>query len=781
MIQINRANLLDLLESVDSNYVLTDSAGVICAISKKIESEFGISGSQQIGSPIRNLFIHPENAVTDLLDSSTLSPGEYIEITDILLKTGQEKGDYVNIGVKNLTHVESIEGYLLSFSQSSESITLDSAPEIDPLFAVQVIRHIGEGLAVTDPDENFIYVNPTLEQMIGFTSEELIGLNSKDVVYEYHHPHVDNALETRKAKEKSIYEIHLKSKSGKPVEVRITSVSLWKEEEFIGSIAIIRDITELNKKAAALRKALVKTEEAKKEKERFLASMSHEIRTPLTGMLGLTQLILQTDIDEEQRNYLESIEISAKNLTKILNDLLHFSELDFDSVRIVQKPFQIVKMVNQLCNTFNRKAAEKQIDYHVNVDHSIPEKVVGDEERYLQVVMQILANAFTFTDQGEIKVFVLEVERDDEQIFINTVIDDTGVGIPEDIRKSLFKSFSKASRNTMSKHGGTGLGLAIVKKLIDLMGGKISVVDKSGNGTVISFTIPFGLVTRLEKTTGTDESAAENRDKNDLSGRKILVADDHPINQKLLIGMLEKSGVNVLKASDGHEVIEVCQENPDIDLILMDVHMPGMNGLEATRKIRDEFVPNLSEVPILAVTASVMSSDIDAIREAGMNDFISKPFTIGELKERITGYLTKSNLIAEKHETSKPETDDSSELLIDFVTLRDMTNNDEDIMLELIELFLEHTPIHLRKMENALEEKKWYEVGVIAHTLKPTYMYMEMPEAHRLSLELEECKEESFEANEEKIAKLVDKLVQVTEDAYHKIEKSAMQYRFRNG
>ncbi len=779
MMQINRTNLLEILESVGTVFILTDSSGVICDVSSRIELELGLPENEVIGLSVQNLF-HRSDKARDIIKLTDIAPGKYHEYPDVLFQTGEGKATKVSIGVKNLTDIKGINGFLVSVGQKANSISLDSVSEIDPFFAVKIIKHIGEGLAVTDRDENFIYVNPTLEQMIGFTSDELLGRNSKDFVYEYHHSHVDHALEIRKTKEKSIYEIHLKSKSGKPVEVRITSVSLWKEEEFTGSIAIIRDITELNKKAASLRKALVKTEEAKKEKEKFLASMSHEIRTPLTGILGLAQLLLQTDVDEEQQNYLESIEISAKNLTKILNDLLHFSELDFDKIKIVHKPFHIDKMVNQLCNTFTRKAAEQNIEYHVNIDKNIPEKVLGDEERYLQVVMQILANAFTFTEEGEISVSLYEEERDDEQIIINTVIDDTGEGIPEDIRNSLFKSFSKASRNTMTKHGGTGLGLAIVKKLIDLMDGKISVTDKSGHGTIISFTIPFGVITESDSEINPYESDREGDRENITAGRKILVADDHPINQKLLVGMLEKTGFQVLKASDGYEVIKLFQENPDTDLILMDVHMPGLNGLEATRRIRSEFNTKQAAVPIIAVTASVMSSDVEAIRKAGMNDHISKPFTVGELKERISEYLVESGNPTETAEFSEQESGEASAELIDFETLRDMTNNDIEIMLELIELFLEHTPVHLKKMYTALEEKNWHDVGVIAHTLKPTYMYMEMPEAHKITLELEECKEEGFEADETIIHRQVDQLKRMSDDAYHVIRRSADQLKLRN-
>jgi PAS domain S-box-containing protein len=779
--QISRRKLLDLVQCAGTTLLIVNRTGKICEISSRSESEPGISLYEFLGSSIQTLFTHPGNSASDAILSSDLEPDEYREYPYELLNTGSDKLMRVKVGIKNLTEVTEINGYLLSISEDPESITMDTAPEIDPMFAVQVIRHIGEGLAVTDRYENFIYVNPTLEQMIGYTGEELVGKNSKDLVYEYHHSHVDNALETRKAKEKSVYEIHLKSKSGKPVEVRITSVSLWKGDEFIGSIAIIRDITELNKKAAALRKALVKAEEAKKEKEKFLASMSHEIRTPLTGMLGLTQLLLQTDINDEQQNYLESIEISAKNLTKILNDILHFSELDFDSIRIVRKPFDIVKMANQLCNTFKRKAAEKHIEYHLNTDESIPGKVWGDEERYLQILMQILANAFTFTDKGEITVSVFEEERDREQIYINTVIDDTGEGIPEEIRNSLFKSFSKASRNTMTKHGGVGLGLAIVKKLIDLMDGNISVTDKSGQGTVISFTIPFGLGNGTERETKDTERSADSNGDAKLSGRKILVADDHPINQKLLIGMLKKTGVNVLKASDGHEVLEVIRTNPDTDLILMDVHMPGMNGLEATRKIRSEFDSEISGVPILAVTASVMSSDLEAIREAGMDDFISKPFTVGELIERISEYLSGPKKVAEADVKPTLNESEVTDKDIDFATLRDMTNNDEMIMLELVELFLEHTPVHLKKMKAALNDNNWHDVGVIAHTLKPTYMYMEMPEAHKITLELESCKEEGFEPDEEKVIMMVQELEQMSKEAYDNIERSAEKFRQTNG
>lgn len=651
----------------------------------------------------------------------------------------------------------------------------ESKHELDPEYARHVFKYINDGLALTDDEGLVVYINPALEQITGYTFAELAGRKLSYLVHQKFHKVTDRAFKKINEKNSAVYEIRLNNKNGKTTDVCVRMAAVRKSEVYKGAAIIIRDITDSRDEKGELKKALSDATTAKNEREKFLASMSHEVRTPMTGILGMTQMLLKTNLDIEQRDYLESIEISARSLTKILNDILDYSTLDVEKTPLNQKIFRLEKSVVQICNNFMIRAGEKGIDLSVHVDDSLPNEVFGDEGRYLQVLMQVLANACKFTEEGFVKVSVSGEPGDGNTIEVKTTVEDTGEGIPEEIRNNLFESFSKASRNTMSIHGGTGLGLAIVKKLVNLMGGSIEVAGRKGEGTIITMIIPFGLKSAVDGTAESGENGTGSNQKL-LEGRTILVVDDHPINQKLLVSMLNKSGVEVLTADSGDKALDVYRDHPEVDLILMDIHMPGMDGLEATKKIRSDFGNEQSDVAILAVTASVMSSDVDKINEAGMDDFIAKPFTLIELTDKIVEYMSinkQKNSKAGIQKSDKKKTDK----VVDFQSLHEMTSGDQAVMLEMMELFLDQTPPLVDNLESAFEKSDWRSMAETAHKMKPTFTYMGIDEAFEISIELEKYREVKKVKKTEPVAKLINRLTAITSEAYKEIELASANIR----
>jgi len=724
----------------------------------------------EAGIPFRGI-IHPEDrSLISFETDEFVQPDRMLHLKKIRVTDGESGWKKANLSIEPIEFKEGGSGYIAVLYPVETKQSLPEAKELGHGFAMQVLAQMGEGLALSDKDENFLYVNNALLEMTGYTEEELIGEHSNILVKEYHYDESARAFELRKKEKKSVYEIHLKKKNGGYIDTLITSVGFWLGDNFQGSIAIIRDITNAKKIEAELREALEKAEEASREKQKFLASMSHEIRTPMSGVLGMAQLLANTSLDKEQAEYLEAIEQSARSLTNLLNDLLAFSELESEKIELITAPFDIKKTLNNLSRTFDLRAEKKQIQFSLELDESLPEKITGDRDRYLQVLMQILANAFKFTERGSVTLRVSKRTEVNGRVWIKAEVKDTGIGMPDKLLHSIFEGFSKGDESMMTAHSGAGVGLAIVKKIIGLMDGTIDVVSKQGEGTFVTVDIPFEIA-EDEKPNQPALANDKSGDPSSLQGLVILVADDHPINRRLLERMLGKVGITVMSAENGREVLDILKSSSKIDLILMDVHMPVMNGLEATRIIRTDFEKPQSQVPIIAVTASAMSSDIKACNTAGMDDFISKPFTFHELRDKITHYTS----IPEQSPDSNADelvVDETHPGPVNFSVLSEMASGDEEMMLELMELFLEQTPGMIEELRIAFHDSDRIEMAGKAHTLKPTFTYMGMPEAFEIVKELEKYRDEEIR-QPDKVNEQISRLEQLAEQAFREINNEA--------
>jgi signal transduction histidine kinase/ActR/RegA family two-component response regulator len=375
--------------------------------------------------------------------------------------------------------------------------------------------------------------------------------------------------------------------------------------------------------------AIDKAEEASRLKGEFLANMSHELRTPMNGILGFTQLCLGTGLTEDQRDYLDTVERSAEGLMQLLNDILDVSKIEAGKMEVEREPFSIRTCVERSTRTMLASAQQKGLELTWEVDPRIPDALVGDENRIRQVLLNLIGNALKFTDRGSVSVAVEMQPGPDSGLMTHFSVRDTGPGIPEDKRKIIFEPFRQADGSTTRRFGGTGLGLAISTGLVDIMGGRIWVESEVGRGSAFHFTAPFTLG-QQELPQRAQSAAAE------CAPLSILVAEDNVVSQRLVTALLKERGHSVTLAGNGCAVLDQVEQR-DFDLILMDIQMPEMDGLQATAEIRYREGQSGKHVPIVAMTAHAMAGDRERCLDAGMDGYIAKPIHPGELMALITG------------------------------------------------------------------------------------------------------------------------------------------------
>jgi PAS domain S-box-containing protein len=475
-----------------------------------------------------------------------------------------------------------------------------------------------------------------------------------------------------------------------------------------------------NKALLELTIAKKQLEESMKVKEKFLANMSHEIRTPMNAIVGFTNLLLKGAHSAEQRQYINAIKTSGENLLVIINDILDFSKIQSGKINFEQIDLRVPQVISTLIELMLPKSVEKNVKLSTRLDKRIPEQLIGDPTRLNQILLNLVGNAIKFTEKGEVRIEADLVNENPTDVKIRFNIVDTGIGVPEAKQATIFDGFSQATDDTTRKYGGTGLGLTIVKQLVELQGGTISVKSKEGEGSEFSVVLSFRK--NLHKQSSQpDQVIKQEEEINTLEGIHVLLVEDNYLNQVLATKVLTDWKLNVDVAENGLVALDKLGQF-DFDVILMDIQLPEMDGYEATRTIRNKMQGHKSKTPIIAMTAHAINGEADKCFDAGMNDYISKPFDTRVLYSKIAGVLKKQK---ESHKSNQTTTmNQTLSKLTDLSYLRQLANGSDEFIQNMISIFLQQTPEAIEKMESAEKVKDWKAVRAAAHKMKPSFGFM---------------------------------------------------------
>ncbi len=498
---------------------------------------------------------------------------------------------------------------------------------------------------------------------------------------------------------------------------------------------LLRDVTAHRQAAdelAAAKKAALAGERAKSH---FLANITHEIRTPMIGILGMTELTLATELTDKQREYLEMARHSAKSLLTVLNDIVDYARIEVGALELARTPFDLRQTVEEAVSVFRPLAAKKGLALESRLLGDVPDVLVGDASRLRQILINLVGNAVKFTDSGSVILAVSHADeaRGPDAVRLRFAVRDTGIGIPRDKIQAIFDSFTQADVSPARRYQGAGLGLAIVRHLVAMQGGDYGVESEEGQGSVFTFSLEFALPAGRAEDAPPAAVPGEAAQARPLT---VLLAEDNPINQLYAKELLETDGHHVVTAHTGRRALEILRRR-HFDVILMDIQMPEMDGLEATRAIRgDESGDFDPDIPIVALTAHALKGDRETFLRAGMNEYLSKPVSpeaLAAALARAMGAAAPAAPVAPLTE----ETDAPAPDALDWSELLAKARGNTGFLMKLFAAFVAEQPGNLEVIREALARGDHGQLAFLAHSLKGAAATMCAPRLRQASHDLE--------------------------------------------
>lgn len=590
-------------------------------------------------------------------------------------------------------------------------------------------------------------VNPAMCEILGVPRDEVIGRSIFEFVDETNATIFRNEIALRDKGKTTAYEIEIKRPDGSAVPCLNNATPLFNAEGVqIGSVGIWADISEIKMTQRSLEHEKERAQAANIAKSEFLAIASHELRTPMNGVLGMASLLKQSGLTDEQQERVETLEESGKALLGLLNEILDISKIESGNLELETANFELREMLHGVGSLMGSRAQQIGLHYTTIVDPDIPDVLVGDRTRVRQVLLNMVGNAVKFTRNGSISVTVSCIRFDQRSTRLRFAVDDTGIGIDKNDQVQIFEKFTQADSSTTREFGGTGLGLAICKELVELMGGAIGVESSKGRGSRFWFEVDFeiGDQSAVDAKTSPDVAAQSTENFRPL---RILVAEDNPVNQEIVRYTLLDAGHRVDVVANGLEAVAAVKDT-DYDIILMDAHMPHMDGLTATKKIRELQSP-LSDIPIIALTADAMVGDREKFINAGMNDYISKPFDVENLLAIMARHVGINRIpptpvpsdIDEEPLPARETGFDAMESGLAPETSDSLREKKPDLWKKLVGIYLAETPNNLNELQNALSTGDFAAARLAAHTIKSSSANMGALKLADLSNQIETAAE----------------------------------------
>ena len=619
---------------------------------------------------------------------------------------------------------------------------------------------IDNGLAIVtthDTEGRFITVNPMVGKIYGYTDDEMIG----HYLYEFI-PEEDKALFQEHYLSKILHGkkysgiFRVKNKNGGVIYTLYNNFLKEEEGKEPYIIAFAVDITDRVKAEKELKIAKKLTEEMAQTKQNFLANMSHEIRTPMNAIMGMSHQLEKTTLNDQQQVYLQAITTSSENLLVIINDILDLSKLEAGKLTLETIGFEPKLVIDRIIQVMIHKAEEKGLALKNSFfDARLASILIGDPYRINQVLLNLVSNSIKFTETGVIDISCKLISENETTQQVEVCVTDTGIGMDVGFADNLFQKFRQEDESVARRFGGTGLGLSITKQLVDLMNGEINVKSKKGQGT--SVTLKFSFAKGAEKDLPQKNIAPVNADI--LHNKKIMVVDDNEMNRLVATTILEEYGVLVTEAVNGADATSLLRAE-HFDLVLMDIQMPVMDGLEATSVIRNDLK---SAIPVIALTANAIRGENEKCFDAGMNDYLSKPFEESQLIQIVSRWLDGGEFKNKK--TVGLENADS---LYNLTKLRDIARGNEKFINKMLQLFIEQVPATINEIKQAFIAADLDRIKALVHRIKPSIDSLGIASIKEDVRNIENNVTELF--NTEKLESVILKLEDVVNEVVYELE-----------